>query len=90
MSPFWTVTRVVGAVFAILIIWQIGPEAIWSENTGGMLLSPDWISILPIYYFLIRWIVITSTIKLWTIGVFWYDDGENHASIIQTAWSFCS
>lgn len=40
VTPFWTVTRIVGAVFAILIIWQLGPEAIWSENTGGMLLSP--------------------------------------------------
>lgn len=40
VTPFWTVTRIVGAVFSILIIWQIGPEAIWSENTGGMLLSP--------------------------------------------------
>ncbi|MFJ7825609.1 YjiH family protein [Psychrobacillus sp. NPDC096623] len=40
VTPFWTVTRIVGAVFAILIIWQLGPEAIWSENTGGLLLSP--------------------------------------------------
>lgn len=40
VTPFWTVTRIVGAVFAILIIWQLGPEVIWSENTGGMLLSP--------------------------------------------------
>lgn len=40
VTPFWTVTRIVGAVFSILIIWEIGPEAIWSENTGGMLLSP--------------------------------------------------
>ncbi|QUG40429.1 YjiH family protein [Psychrobacillus sp. INOP01] len=40
VTPFWTVTRIVGAVFSILIIWQLGPEAIWSENTGGMLLSP--------------------------------------------------
>jgi nucleoside recognition membrane protein YjiH len=41
VTPFWTVTRVVGAIFAILIIFQLGPEAIWNENTGGMLLSPD-------------------------------------------------
>ncbi|MET0959056.1 MAG: YjiH family protein [Psychrobacillus psychrotolerans] len=40
VTPFWTVTRIIGAVFSILIIWHIGPEAIWSENTGGMLLSP--------------------------------------------------
>ena len=40
VTPFWTVTRIVGAVFAIMIIWQLGPEAIWGESTGGMLLSP--------------------------------------------------
>lgn len=40
VTPFWTVTRIVGAVFAVMITWQLGPEAIWSENTGGMLLSP--------------------------------------------------
>jgi len=40
VTPFWTVTRIIGAVFAILIIWQLGPEAIWSDTTGGMLLSP--------------------------------------------------
>ncbi len=41
VSIFWTITRVVGAVFAVLIIFQIGPEAIWNENTGGTLLAPD-------------------------------------------------
>ncbi|WJY26577.1 YjiH family protein [Sporosarcina trichiuri] len=41
MTPFWTLTRVVGAVFAVMVTFQLGPEAIWSENTGGMLLSPD-------------------------------------------------
>ena len=41
VSIFWTITRVIGAVFSVLIIFQIGPEAIWSENTGGLLLSPD-------------------------------------------------
>ncbi|TQR15029.1 YjiH family protein [Psychrobacillus lasiicapitis] len=41
VSLFWTITRVVGAVFAVLIIFQIGPQAVWNENTGGMLLSPD-------------------------------------------------
>ena len=41
VSIFWTITRVVGAVFSVLIIFQIGPEAIWSENTGGLLLAPD-------------------------------------------------
>lgn len=41
VTPFWTVTRVVGAVFAYMIIFEMGPDAVTNENTGGMLLSPD-------------------------------------------------
>ncbi|REB05961.1 YjiH family protein [Sporosarcina sp. BI001-red] len=41
VTPFWTLTRVVGAIFAIMVTFKLGPEAIWSENTGGLLLSPD-------------------------------------------------
>ncbi|WP_262174478.1 YjiH family protein [Saccharococcus sp. Marseille-Q5394] len=41
VTPFWTVTRLIGAVFAIMVTFKIGPEAIWSENTGGLLLAPD-------------------------------------------------
>ncbi|MCG7343521.1 YjiH family protein [Sporosarcina sp. ACRSL] len=41
VTPFWVVTRIVGAIFAIMVTFKIGPEFIWSENTGGLLLSPD-------------------------------------------------
>ncbi|WP_342513303.1 YjiH family protein [Sporosarcina sp. FSL K6-1522] len=41
VSPFWTITRVIGAVFAVMVTFQIGPEAIVNENTGGLLLAPD-------------------------------------------------
>lgn len=41
VSLFWVIVRIIGAVLAILVQLQIGPEAIWSENTGGMLLSED-------------------------------------------------
>ncbi|MBD7985361.1 YjiH family protein [Sporosarcina sp. Sa2YVA2] len=41
VTPFWTVTRIIGAIFAIMVTFKIGPEAIWSENTGGLLLAPD-------------------------------------------------
>lgn len=37
---FWTITRVVGAIFAVMVVANIGPEAVRSEDTGGMLLSP--------------------------------------------------
>lgn len=41
VTPFWTITRVVGAIFAVMVTFQIGPEAIINENTGGLLLAPD-------------------------------------------------
>ncbi|ELK48983.1 YjiH family protein [Halobacillus sp. ACCC02827] len=39
VSPVWAFTRVLGMIFAIMVYFQIGPEAITSENTGGMLLD---------------------------------------------------
>ena len=38
VSLFWTIVRIIGAIFALLVMLQVGPEAIWSENTGGLLL----------------------------------------------------
>jgi nucleoside recognition membrane protein YjiH len=36
---FWTIARVVAAVFAIMVYFKIGPEAIHGENTGQLLLD---------------------------------------------------
>ncbi|WP_033541335.1 YjiH family protein [Planococcus sp. CAU13] len=41
VSLFWTITRVLAAVFAFMVLFQVGPEAVWNENTGGLLLSGD-------------------------------------------------
>ncbi|MEN1967582.1 YjiH family protein [Lentibacillus sp. N15] len=38
-SPFWTVTRVLAGVFAIMVFFHLGPEAIYGEDTGEMLLG---------------------------------------------------
>ncbi|MCM1988581.1 YjiH family protein [Oceanirhabdus seepicola] len=39
MTPFWTCMRVIGSIFSILVLKGLGPIAITSENTGGLLLS---------------------------------------------------
>ncbi len=39
VNLFWTLTRVVAAVFAFMVLFQVGPEPVWNENTGGLLLS---------------------------------------------------
>jgi len=36
---FWTIARVLAAVFAIMVYFRIGPEAIHGENTGQLLLD---------------------------------------------------
>ena len=41
VSVFWVITRIIGAILALLVVLQAGPEWIWNENTGGLLLSED-------------------------------------------------
>lgn len=38
ISPIWFISRILGAILAILTYFQIGTEVIYSENTGGTLL----------------------------------------------------
>src|SRR5690606_16494365 len=41
VNLFWTIVRILGAVFAVMVLFQVGPEPIWNENTGGLLLAGD-------------------------------------------------
>ncbi|RKQ31525.1 YjiH family protein [Oceanobacillus halophilus] len=36
---FWTFTRVLAAIFAVMVFFRIGPEAIYGPDTGQMLLG---------------------------------------------------
>ena len=38
---FWTAMRVLAVIFAGMYIWQIGPESFTSDNTSGLLITPD-------------------------------------------------
>lgn len=38
ISIFWLITRWVGLVLGYLTAFKVGPELIWSENTGGLIL----------------------------------------------------
>jgi len=46
VNNIWFIIRVLGGVFIICTIFKIGPKVIWSENTGGMILS----DLLPILF----------------------------------------
>mgnify|MGYP001309524601 CR=1 FL=1 len=37
VNLFWLIVRLIALVYVVLVIFKIGPEAIWSENTGGLL-----------------------------------------------------
>lgn len=39
VNPVWVVARILAAVFAVMTLYKMGPEAVWSENTGGLLLE---------------------------------------------------
>lgn len=41
VNLFWTITRVLAAVFAFMVLFQLGPEPVWNEYTGGLLLSAE-------------------------------------------------
>ncbi|ARK32877.1 YjiH family protein [Halalkalibacter krulwichiae] len=49
ITPFWLVLRIIGAVFAIVTLGQIGPEFIWSPYTGGVVLY-DLIPVLMVWF----------------------------------------
>ncbi len=38
-NTFWFITMVVGAVLTLLCFFRIGPEAIWSDDTGNNMLA---------------------------------------------------
>lgn len=38
---FWTAMRVLAVIFAAMYIWQFGPSSFTSENTAGVLITPD-------------------------------------------------
>ncbi|UXH43045.1 YjiH family protein [Rossellomorea vietnamensis] len=41
VRPVWAVVRVVGAIFAVMTLFKLGPEWVWSDATGGLLLNAD-------------------------------------------------
>lgn len=45
VSGIWLLARILGMIFAILTLFKIGPEWVWSDATGGLLLN-DLIPIL--------------------------------------------
>lgn len=51
VENFWYGVRVLGMILAILVYFEIGPEWIWNEDTGGLLLHGLLTSLLGIFFF---------------------------------------
>lgn len=51
VSLVWTITRVVGAIFAVLVLFRMGPEWIWSDDTGGTLLFSLLPTLFTVFFF---------------------------------------
>ncbi len=49
ITSFWLILRCIGALFAVLTLNQIGPEFIWSDITGGVVLY-DLIPVLMVWF----------------------------------------
>lgn len=46
VNNLWLVIRTLGMIFAIMTLFQVGPEIVWSDYTGGLLLG----DLLPILF----------------------------------------
>lgn len=51
VSAFWLIARIVGFILCLLVYLQLGPEWIWSENTGGLILYDLILSLFSIFLF---------------------------------------
>ncbi|QEM80513.1 YjiH family protein [Halomonas binhaiensis] len=50
VAPLWLVTRIIGAIFAVMTYFHIGPEFINSDFTGGVMLN-DLAPVLVTFFF---------------------------------------
>lgn len=51
VSTFWTVIRIIGVVLCFMVYFQIGPEWVWSEDTGGLILFDLIITLFTMFLF---------------------------------------
>lgn len=50
-TPIWLLFRTLGAVFALMTWLQAGPEWIWSQNTGGIVLFDLAPTLITFFFF---------------------------------------
>ncbi|WLV24258.1 YjiH family protein [Aciduricibacillus chroicocephali] len=51
VTPFWTITRLLAAIFAVMTYFKVGPEAVWGEDTGQVLLGSLLHTLFTVFLF---------------------------------------
>ncbi len=51
VNNFWGIIRIIGFILAVLVFFEIGPEWLWSENTGGLVLNDLILGLFSIFLF---------------------------------------
>lgn len=50
-TKVWFILRIIGGIFVNFIYWQIGPEWVYSNNTGGLILNDLNPVLIPFFLF---------------------------------------
>lgn len=51
VSIFWVIVRIVGVIFSLAVYFELGPEFIWYEDTGGLILYDLILGLFSIFLF---------------------------------------
>ena len=51
IPPLWAVVRIVGMIFILMSFFKVGPEMIWSDVTGGMVLNDLMPTLFAVFIF---------------------------------------
>lgn len=51
VSTFWVITRIVGVLLSLAVYFELGPEFIWYEDTGGLILYDLILGLFSIFLF---------------------------------------
>ena len=50
LPPVWLIIRLLGAIFTLIVLYQIGPEMIWHSDTGGLVFEGLLPSLLVTFF----------------------------------------
>ncbi|MFK0572947.1 YjiH family protein [Endozoicomonas sp.] len=51
ITPIWCLVRIAGMIFVLLSYFQVGPESVWSDVTGGMVLNDLMPTLFSVFIF---------------------------------------